>query len=76
MQCFEMVHHDALTKLPNRVSLLAQLRKKMAESLGENQHLAVAFIDLDVFKAVNDEYSHAAGDDLLVTLTRRMKTQL
>ena len=72
----EMAHHDTLTKLPNRLSLLAQLRKKMAESLGENQHLAVAFIDLDAFKAVNDQYSHAAGDELLVTLTRRMKAQL
>ena len=71
-----MAHYDALTKLPNRVTLLAQLREKMAWCRQENQQLAVAFIDLDGFKAVNDQHSHAAGDDLLVALSARMKAQL
>ena len=71
-----MAHYDALTNLPNRVSLLARLRTKMAWSQREHTHLAVAFIDLDGFKAVNDHYSHTVGDALLVSLTQRMKTQV
>lgn len=72
----QMAHTDALTKLPNRASLLTQLRMKMALCHRENRHLAVAFIDLDGFKAVNDQYDHATGDELLVSLTKRMKSQL
>ena len=72
----QMAHTDALTKLPNRLSFLAKLRIKMALCHRENHHLAVAFIDLDGFKTVNDCYSHSAGDELLILLTQRMKSQL
>lgn len=71
-----MAHYDALTNLPNRVLLLELLRKQMAWCQRGNQHLAVAFIDLDGFKQINDHYNHAVGDQVLVCLTHRMKTLL
>lgn len=58
---------DALTGLRNRASLLAQLTEELRREL-TNPHqgeLGVAIIDLDGFKAVNDTYGHAAGDEVL-----------
>ncbi|MBK5928987.1 diguanylate cyclase domain-containing protein [Halochromatium salexigens] len=66
-------HYDALTGLPNRVLLTDRLEQAMARSQRSGDRLALAFIDLDRFKPVNDQYGHAAGDQLLVTLARRMR---
>jgi diguanylate cyclase (GGDEF)-like protein len=63
--------HDALTGLPNRTLLLDRLQRILA--LRDGGGAAVVFIDLDGFKAVNDTFGHDAGDQLLVTLARRME---
>jgi diguanylate cyclase (GGDEF)-like protein/PAS domain S-box-containing protein len=71
-----MAHYDVLTDLPNRVLLVDRLGRAMAQCQRRNQSLAVAYLDLDEFKAVNDTYGHNVGDKLLVELSKRMKEAL
>jgi diguanylate cyclase (GGDEF)-like protein/PAS domain S-box-containing protein len=67
---------DALTNLPNRVLLADRLRQAMSQEQRRGQQLAVAFLDLDGFKAINDNHGHEAGDQLLVAIANRMKQAL
>jgi diguanylate cyclase (GGDEF)-like protein len=71
-----MAHFDALTGLPNRVLLADRLRQGMAQALRRGQQLAVAYLDLDGFKQVNDTLGHDIGDQLLMILAGRMKQAL
>ncbi len=71
-----MAHYDALTGLPNRVLLADRMHQAMAQARRQGYRLAVAYIDLDKFKPVNDAFGHKAGDELLVTLAGRMRTAL
>lgn len=57
--------YDALTKLPNRTLLADRMQQAIAHSARHNKSVAVAFIDLDEFKAVNDSYGHSFGDEFL-----------
>lgn len=75
-QLENLAHFDALTGLPNRVLLADRLRTAMARAQRHNKQLAVAYIDLDGFKAVNDTHGHEAGDDLLIALSTRMQEVL
>lgn len=59
---------DPLTGLPNRRALQMELARMLARRAREGQRLLVAFIDLDDFKAVNDQHGHDAGDALLVAI--------
>ncbi|GAA0682393.1 hypothetical protein GCM10009104_04060 [Marinobacterium maritimum] len=72
-QLERIAHFDALTGLPNRTLLADRLQQAMAQAARRQTNIATLFIDLDGFKAVNDTYSHAVGDQLLVSLTQRMK---
>ena len=66
-----LAQHDALTKLPNRVLFRENLREALArERLGE--HLALLYLDLDRFKAVNDTLGHPLGDALLQAVAVRL----
>jgi diguanylate cyclase (GGDEF)-like protein/PAS domain S-box-containing protein len=71
-----IAHYDVLTALPNRVLLADRLRQAMAQAQRRHSLVAVAYLDLDGFKAVNDRYGHAAGDQLLTVLADRMKHAL
>ncbi|MCG8427854.1 MAG: EAL domain-containing protein, partial [Chromatiales bacterium] len=68
-----IAHHDALTNLPNRVLLSDRLHQAMTNTQRRGQKLAVVYLDLDGFKAVNDTYGHEVGDQLLMKLPARMK---
>ena len=67
---------DALTGLPNRRALMEQLPKAMARSSRTGQTMALLFMDLDGFKAVNDTYGHDAGDELLQQFAHRVQSLL
>ena len=65
-QLRHLATHDALTGLPNRTLLRDRLELEVAGVLRHGNKIAVIFIDLDGFKAVNDTHGHDAGDELLV----------
>ncbi|MGG5216637.1 putative bifunctional diguanylate cyclase/phosphodiesterase [Rahnella variigena] len=72
----QLALHDNLTRLPNRLLLEDRLSQAFQKaSRGESQ-FAVLFIDLDGFKAVNDAFGHHIGDQLLISVTERLKSQL
>lgn len=75
-QLERMAHFDALTHLPNRLLLSDRMHQAMAQAQRRGQQLAVAYLDLDGFKGVNDTYGHAAGDQLLIALSSAMKEVL
>jgi diguanylate cyclase (GGDEF)-like protein len=64
--------HDPLTQLPNRVLLREQLARALSQATRAKRQLAVLFIDLDRFKAINDTLGHAVGDDLLAQVGERL----
>jgi diguanylate cyclase (GGDEF)-like protein/PAS domain S-box-containing protein len=68
--------HDALTGLVNRAIFLERLRQAIAAARRRQGELAVFFLDLDRFKAVNDSLGHAAGDELLKTVAERVRGAL
>ena len=71
-----MAHHDALTDLPNRFLFADRLSSSLARVQAGRESLAVLFIDLDGFKAVNDTFGHAVGDGLLRSVAERLRGAL
>jgi len=71
-QLERMAYYDALTGLPNRVLLADRLNQAIAQNRRHFQKLAVCYLDLDDFKPINDTWGHAAGDRLLVEVSRRL----
>ncbi|MFM2071449.1 MAG: hypothetical protein RLZZ623_1712 [Actinomycetota bacterium] len=67
---------DTLTDLPNRRHLVTHLEDAMRRNVRTPERLAVLFADLDRFKAVNDDYGHEAGDELLRASGRRLRQWL
>ena len=69
----KMAYHDNLTGLPNRFLITDRLTQALAQAKRANQLLAICYLDLDGFKLVNDQYGHAAGDQLLIEVAHRME---
>jgi len=68
-----MAEHDPLTELPNRRQLQEKLDLALAYAKRSGKKVAVMFIDLDGFKAVNDSMGHQAGDELLKVVAQRLR---
>jgi len=68
-----LAYNDVLTGLPNRLLLQDRLRQALAHARRANARLAVCYLDLDGFKAVNDTHGHAEGDRLLVEVAARLR---
>nr|MDA3909182.1 diguanylate cyclase [Sulfurimonas sp.] len=67
-----MAHYDMLTHLPNRALFTDRMHQAIEQTIRRGQKIAVAYIDLDGFKEVNDTHGHDVGDKLLVLLAERM----
>ena len=65
--------HDPLTEFPNRALFLDRLLHALAAGARRGTNVAVLFIDLDRFKVVNDSLGHAAGDEVLKAVARRVR---
>lgn len=68
--------HDTLTGLLNRWQFGQRLEQTISEAQRDGQHFALLLLDLDDFKAINDGYGHAAGDQVLLEAARRLKGAL
>jgi diguanylate cyclase (GGDEF)-like protein len=73
-EAYRMAHHDQLTGLPNRLALMERLQIAIATASKQQRKLALLFMDLDGFKAVNDRFGHAIGDKLLSAAATRIST--
>ena len=71
-----LANHDTLTGLPNRNLLHDRLAQAMAQARRRGLAVAVAYVDLDGFKGINDLHGHETGDRLLQTLAAQMKASL
>ncbi|MGU7784577.1 diguanylate cyclase domain-containing protein [Burkholderia sp. PU8-34] len=72
-----LARHDALTGLPNRRELHTELKRMLARRARRHgMALAVMYLDLDGFKAINDRFGHHAGDDVLTQVAARLRKTL
>jgi diguanylate cyclase (GGDEF)-like protein/PAS domain S-box-containing protein len=74
-QIARLAYYDTLTGLPNR----ARLRHLISEAIqacAPGKHIALAFLDVDNFKDVNDTLGHSAGDELLIEFAQRLRAQI
>lgn len=71
-----IAHYDPLTELPNRILLTERMDRALLQGKRQGSFVALAFIDLDGFKTVNDTHGHERGDRLLQIISSRLKAAL
>ncbi len=71
-----LAHHDTLTELPNRALFLTRAKAAVARATSSGQPIAVAIINLDHFKDINDSLGHHSGDQLLTELAQRVSANM
>lgn len=72
----QRANYDVLTGLPNRALFIDRVRQALLTAQATGQSIAVAFVDLDHFKAFNDSIGHDAGDQVLKTVAARLRESL
>lgn len=72
----QLAHFDSLTGLPNRVLLADRFEQALSHANRKGNLLAVAYLDLDDFKPINDRLGHDTGDKLLVAVANRLKESI
>lgn len=72
----EMAHKDPLTGLPNRAQFRQFAEQALHHARRHNEEVAIMFIDLDNFKAINDDFGHPIGDKLLTEVAERIQQNL
>ncbi|MGI9134094.1 MAG: EAL domain-containing protein, partial [Rhodoferax sp.] len=75
-ELYRIAHYDTLTGIPNRRLLSDRMAQALARARRSRRLVAVCYLDLDGFKAVNDRFGHAGGDRVLVSTTERLKSVL
>ncbi len=65
-------YHDLLTRLPNRLLFADRMTQSLAHAARNKTRIAVIFIDLDLFKEINDSYGHVIGDRVLQQVAKRI----
>ncbi len=75
-QLEHLAHYDALTHLPNRVLFHDRLEQAMRQAQRDHHFLAVIYLDLDGFKAINDQFGHEAGDLYLIKVAQDLQAVL
>ncbi len=68
--------HDSLTELLNRRELVARVSGILEQTPRTGENIGILFIDLDRLKPINDTYGHAAGDEVIVTVARRLRDKV
>jgi diguanylate cyclase (GGDEF)-like protein/hemerythrin-like metal-binding protein/PAS domain S-box-containing protein len=69
-----LAYHDKLTDLPNRSLFYDRMSRAMSQTRRMDRHFALLLLDLDGFKAVNDEFGHEAGDEVIKASAQRLLT--
>jgi len=67
-----MAYHDELTALPNRRLFSERVRSEMTQSYKDGSRFALLWLDIDRFKTINDSMGHSFGDQLLVSIAKRL----
>jgi diguanylate cyclase (GGDEF)-like protein len=72
-QVRHLAHHDGLTGLANRLLFMARLEAAIAQARSGGNGFALAYLDIDGFKPINDNHGHQAGDELLKLVAGRLR---